>query len=255
MERVNIFFLHGFLGQPQDWKKVQESLPSHDRLRIFTPDYFREGWLSPETPLDKWGALFNRWVELQGFSADRNVLVGYSLGGRLSLHALEQKPALWYKSFLISTNPGFDDQLTGFEPSSEMRRQRWLQDSYWAEEFEKAPWDMLLRNWNAQAVFGGGMEEPIREEKLYSRELLGLALTQWSLAQQKNMRPVIASMQNKISWLVGERDEKFVDLALQLKENIPGLKLDVIPDASHRILFDKPKELSEKIKALLLQVL
>lgn len=255
MERVNIFFLHGFLGTPQDWRKVQEALPSHDRLKVFSPDYFHEGWLNPETPLHEWGERFNRWVEQKSASGDRNILVGYSLGGRLSLHALAAKPGLWYKSILVSTNPGFDDELSGFEPDSDIRRQRWLQDSYWAEEFGKAPWEMLLRNWNAQAVFGGGSEEPTRDEKQFSRELLGLALTQWSLAQQRNMRPVIQTQQGKISLLVGERDEKFVDMALNLKEEIPNLKVDIVPDASHRILFDRPREVAEKIKSLLKQIL
>ncbi|MNT76542.1 2-succinyl-6-hydroxy-2,4-cyclohexadiene-1-carboxylate synthase [compost metagenome] len=69
------------------------------------------------------------------------------------------------------------------------------------------------------------------------------------------MRSVIQNQHGKISLLVGERDEKFVDMAMSLKEEIPNLKVDIVPDASHRILFDCPYELAEKIKSLLKQIL
>ena len=255
MERVNLFLLHGFLGRPADWEAVKASLPKNDRIKIYTPDYFKDKNLSPTHGFATWAQNFNRWVQMETHGADRNVLIGYSLGGRLALHALEQKPALWYKSLLISTNPGFNDHCASFDPQSEERRQRWMSDSYWAEEFLKSSWETLINNWNAQPVFGGSEKEPSRIEKDYSRELLGLALTQWSLAQQKNMRPLLQELANKISWVVGERDEKFVALAEALHQDIKQLKTEVIPEASHRVLFDSPKDLAERIKILIQQLL
>ncbi|MDG0815282.1 alpha/beta fold hydrolase [Bdellovibrio svalbardensis] len=255
MERVNLFFLHGFLGRPTDWEAVKAALPKSDRLTIYTPDYFKEKNLNPNHNFTSWAQNFNRWVQMETNGTDRNVLVGYSLGGRLALHALEQKPALWYKTILISTNPGFNDPLKAFDPSSEDRRLRWMNDSYWAEEFLKSSWETLLRNWNAQPVFGGGEEEPQRIEKEYSREALGLALTNWSLAQQKNMRPLLQELSSKICFAVGERDEKFVALAEQLRRDIGNLRVELIPEASHRVLFDRPKDLAEKIKSLIQQLL
>lgn len=250
MERINVFFLHGFLGRPADWAMVKAFLPQREELRIFTPDYFKELALSPQNSFQSWAESFNKSVEQHGCAQDRNILVGYSLGGRLSLHALEKKPQLWHRAVLISTSPGFDDSYDSFNPSSDERRQRWLSDSYWAEEFLKAPWDIVLRDWNAQPVFGGGSNEPVRLEKDYSRELLSLALTHWSLAQQKNMRSVIQEQAQKILWVVGEKDEKFLDSARRLHSQINGLSLEPVPDSSHRVLFDSPKELGRKIASL-----
>lgn len=255
MERVNIFFLHGFLGRPFDWKMVQAHLPQHDRLRIFTPDYFKDLTLNPHNSLDVWATNFNKWVDHQGCAADRNILVGYSLGGRLGLHALEKKPALWYKGLFISTNPGFNDDCETFDPDSEERKQRWINDSFWAEHFLNSPWEDVIRQWNAQPVFGGSSTEPQRIEKEYSRETLSLALTQWSLAQQKNMRSLLEKHIQKIHWFAGEYDEKFMDMSRRLNEQIPGFRLETVPSASHRILFDNPKDLGERIRHLIQQLL
>lgn len=251
MERVNLFFLHGFLGRPTDWDAVKAELPQNDRIKIYTPDYFKEKNLSPHHNFNDWAYNFNGWVKMETNGAGRNVLIGYSLGGRLALHALEQKPALWSKIILISTNPGFNDHHKSFDPNSEERCQRWANDSYWAAEFLNSSWETLLRNWNAQPVFGGGDNEPLRIEKDYSRECLGLALTNWSLAQQKNMRSVLQKLATNICFTVGERDEKFVILRDQLRSEIQNLKTELISGASHRVPFERPKNLAEQIKHLI----
>ncbi len=251
MERINVFFLHGFLGRPADWAMVKAFLPQREDVRVFTPDYFKELTLSPQNSFANWADNFTQWVEQYGCGNDRNILVGYSLGGRLALHALEKKPDLWNRAVLISTNPGFDDSYDSFNPDSDERRQRWLSDSYWAEEFLKAPWDIVLRDWNSQPVFGGGSNEPVRLEKDYSRELLSLALTHWSLAQQKNMRSTIKKYMHKLLWVVGERDEKFLESSRRLHTEVSGLMLETVPDSSHRVLFDSPKELGRKIAQLI----
>ncbi|MEK2646902.1 alpha/beta fold hydrolase [Bdellovibrio sp. BCCA] len=255
MERVNLFFLHGFLGRPSDWAVVKAHLPQHDGLRIFTPDYFKDAALGPQHTFEEWAGNFIKLVEAHGCAGERNILIGYSLGGRLALHALEKRPALWYKTILVSTNPGFNDPHESFDPISEERRQRWMNDSYWAEEFLKAPWETVLRNWNAQPIFGGGETEPLRIEKEYSRETLSLALTQWSLAQQKNMRSVIQKNIQKVIWMVGERDEKFMEMSRRLQEEVQGLRLETVPASSHRVLFDSPKDLGERIRQLIQQLL
>lgn len=254
MGKVNIFFLHGFLGRPRDWSVVKEYLSGQEGLRIFVPDYFNDAELSPRNSFDSWARNFTKWVEAQGCAKERNILVGYSLGGRLSMHALEKNPALWSKVVLLSANPGFDDGLEAFDPNSESRRDRWMRDSYWAEEFFKGPWETLIRNWNAQAVFGAGESEPLRYEKDYSRELLSLALTQWSLAQQKNMRSVIRQHIDKVIWMVGKRDEKYVKISHQLAEQIPGLRVEEVPASSHRVLFENPQFLGSRLRKIILEL-
>ncbi|WP_413578807.1 alpha/beta fold hydrolase [Bdellovibrio sp. HCB290] len=249
---MNLFLLHGFLGRPSDWEAVKASLPPVTNLRIYTPDYFKDEELTSVHSFDKWAENFNDWAHDETKGAGKNILVGYSLGGRLALQALAQNPTQWYRALLISTNPGFNDNCKHFDPSSEQRKQRWLSDSYWAEEFLKAPWDMVMRNWNAQPVFGGG-SEPVRMEKDYNRENLSLALTRWSLAEQQNMRNLLSALKQKVLWLVGEKDEKFVSMS-QALEHETGLEIEIAQDSSHRVLFDRPREIADLIKNILSQL-
>lgn len=244
MEMVNLYFLHGFLGRPTDWLGVQQPLARFKEVRFFTPDYFKDEDLNPRNDLKTWTDNFIARIEKKLNPREKNVLVGYSLGGRLALHALERRPEIWDEVFLISTNPGFNDDLSSLDSSSEERMQRWMNDAYWAEEFMKAPWDIVTKGWNAQPIFGKTTKEPLRLEKDYSRELLSLALTQWSLAQQKNMRSVIRENVGKIHWIVGERDKKFVSISESLALDVPGLVVRQMPMASHRVLFDNPEVLS-----------
>lgn len=251
MERVNLIFLHGFLGRPSDWALVKASLPVAGGVQLYTPDYCKDPHLGPQFSFETWADNFVKWTERIVGLNHKNILVGYSLGGRLALHALEKRPDIWEKVVLISTNPGITDGFHTDIGRSEERRKRWLSDSYWAEEFSKASWETVLRDWNAQPVFSGGTAEPPRIETEYSREVLSLILTQWSLAQQKNMRQVIAKYAEKVHWLVGEADEKFMALTEQLKNQVRDLQVDVVAGASHRVPFDNPKIVGERIRKLL----
>lgn len=247
MARINLFFLHGFLGKSSDWAPLKSHLSLKDGVRVFSPDYFKEPQLGPQHDFKTWAMNFNAWVESLGCAKEKNILIGYSLGGRLALHAYESRPELWSKLAVISANPGFNDDLETFDPNSAPRKERWLNDSFWAEEFLKAPWDLVLRSWNAQPVFGEGGKEPLRVEKEYSREHLSLALTQWSLALQKNFRSFLSKSTDQVALYIGDQDERYMQMATDLKEKIPQLRIEVVEEAGHRILFDNPKRLAGKL--------
>lgn len=250
MERVNLIFLHGFLGRPKDWSPTVDFLMlENSKVEIYQVDLFNDEMLNPQVSLAQWGESFCKWMQKHVDRTSRNILVGYSLGGRLALHALEACPNLIERAFIVSANSGFPDNLAGFESDSQDRKSRWLHDANWAELFIKAPWAEVLKNWNAQPIFAGTKSEPPRPESEYSREALGLALTNWSLAQQKDLRPVVEKNLAKISWIVGENDTKYVDIARNLEKDIPQFHFEMIKGASHRVMFDEPRQLAAKIKS------
>lgn len=247
MEKIKVYFIHGFLGAPMDWEPVVEGLKNIKNLDCELINLFEAPW-TPEVGLLEWGKMFCRHVQKD--QSGKAIVVGYSLGARLCMAALTVQPDLFKKVVLVSGNPGFNDSYIDLNPNSEDRQARWIQDSVWADKFLKLPWDEVVNSWNAQAVFRGGKREPVRSEKDYDRDMIALALTQWSLSQQPNMRSEIEKNADKILWVVGEHDDRYRKIGMELKTQYNTLKVLIASDASHRVIFDNPKYITELVEAL-----
>jgi 2-succinyl-6-hydroxy-2,4-cyclohexadiene-1-carboxylate synthase len=238
LEKINIACLHGFQGLPSDWDMVEShfmvSALAH-RFEWWSVDYLKNPVLNAEKSFPVWAENFNQKLKLR-FTDGPRVLVGYSLGGRLALHAFNQSPDLYDALILISTHPGLTKEKQQFE-----RRQN---DKVWSKKFQEMPWDVLQKEWNDQPVFRDSLLEPTRKENDYDRKQLSLALTEWSLANQQDFRQLVAEHSSKILWITGEKDIKFLSLAMEMKKLAPGLQAQALPKASHRVLFDAPPALA-----------
>lgn len=206
---TEIYALHGFLGLPSDW---QRHLPKAHSVNLFQ---------APINTLKGWADQFNSGV------AKESILVGYSLGGRLALHALIQDPKKWKAAVLISANPGVKDP--------EARAERLKQDQKWAKRFLNDPWEKLMQEWNNQAVFAGGGAVPVRLEGDYSRLVLSQVLEKWSLGSQDYLPPLINALPMPLLWITGEKDPK---AASGFAFAHPKSKELRIPQAGHRVPWD-----------------
>jgi 2-succinyl-6-hydroxy-2,4-cyclohexadiene-1-carboxylate synthase len=250
MSKVDIIFLHGFLGVPSDWNGVRESLEFEFEDSDVNPtyhvlDYFNQPNLSPKNSFEKVAGEFVNVIESITTSS-RKVLVGYSLGGRVALHIFEKKPELFECLVCVSTNPGFK--------SSDLEEimERDSQDQYWSELFLHGDWNEVIQKWNHQDVFRDSVNEPERESGNYRRDLLAKSLLNWSLAKQTNKRGLMRRFPKNITMTVGEHDKKFLELTRGLLKEIPDIGIKIIPQASHRVLFDNPLELARVISSSIL---
>lgn len=227
-----IWFLHGFLGKPQDGDFLQSISDCEAELLNF----FQMEKLNPQQSFMQWSQNFCDHVKSQSRENAENILIGYSLGGRLAAHAFAHSPGLFSKLILISSHLGLE--------SPEEKLKRKLGDKAWAEKFLKLPWSELMTQWFSQEVFQG-QRDVVRIEDDFDRELLASALTNWSLSMQMNLLSKLIHHQEKISYLYGEKDEKFKNLALlyQLK----GLQVVEVPHSSHRVILDQPAWVSDFI--------
>lgn len=245
MEKIKILSLHGFLGQPTDWDLIQSYLmvsPLAHRFEWWSVDYMKDPQLTPDHDFQNWATHFNQQVRAR-FPTGPRILLGYSLGGRLALQALKAAPDLFDGAVLVSTNPGLQ--------RDKEKQDRLLSDQQWAARFLELPWSELMQAWNAQAVFKDSLAEPRRIESEYDRTRLTQALTEWSLARQEDLREVITQQAAKILWISGEKDIKFVSIAMELQKRSLALKTETVSKSSHRVLFDQPGELAQKIIAFL----
>jgi 2-succinyl-6-hydroxy-2,4-cyclohexadiene-1-carboxylate synthase len=173
-----------------------------------------------------------------------DVLLGYSMGGRLALQLLERdvvsndsgaRQESFSKAVIISA---------GLNAPDEPRRAR---DEVWAQRFEAAEWFELMRDWNAQPVFGGH-SMPRREED-YDRRELARQLREWSPAVLPP--PRLETIETPVLWIAGERDAKYVEIARHAVARLPHAELWICPDAGHRVPWEQPDALVRRLRVFL----
>lgn len=269
MEKIELvtirMFLHGFLGQPNDWLS-QDILPCSDQFfilgkNIAMTDLVSESFKSTKknhiidfaidyvelfpTDIDikTWAKLFTNWYLdfkiqlLQKLSLSLGndcqiqfQLIGYSLGGRLALACLGEDKNAFNHWIFISTNPGLMSDVE--------KRNRFESDKKWAEAFLNQTWSLLMHEWNNQAVFqfDGFIE---RNESNYNRKKLSDQLLNWSLANQDHCENLIIANKDSIQWYVGEKDVKFRSIAENLQNKNSEFKFKSVSDRGHRCFFAK----------------
>lgn len=225
-----MFALSGFLGLPRDWDFLKNPT-------FITFDWQTIQWKS----LKDWAEKFNALVRKQ--QRDPSILMGYSLGGRLALHALVNNPIQWKAAIIVSTHPGLSDQ--------QERDERLKKDQRWAERFNQESWPSLMQAWNGQEVFSQDDYQFEREEKNYQRHQLVHALKAGSLGQQEDLRKQISQLNIPILWMTGSRDVRYTQLVESIKFSHPQSKRVIIEDAGHRLPWAQPAQFAEQIRLFL----
>jgi len=229
---VNFVFLHGFLNDSGIWKPLIETLQSRG-YGVWAPDLFSHEDLGPRFSFDQWQKKFVSCVR-EKFVDAKTFLVGYSMGGRLGLHAMVSEPGIWSGALLLSVNPGL---LSGEDGAS---REEWEKD--WAERFRRRSWGEVVSQWNAQSVFAGSA--PLNPPE-FNREAVALSLTQWSLTRHRFTLNDLKELKLPLNWWFGAKDRKFLDVMDQLRgQNVPG-DYAVIEGCGHRIPMDNPEQVAE----------
>lgn len=214
-----IWAIPGFLGLPVDWDFLQWD-------GLFGVDLYALAWES----LTAWAKQFNHYTCAQGLQ--KGILMGYSLGGRLALHALLEKPDQWQAAIIISTHTGIAD--------AQAREKRWVQDQNWADRFEKEDWGSLMHSWNAQEVFAHDSFQFDRQEKNYQRKQLSQLLLKGSLAGQNDLQEQIANLPMPLLWITGSLDQRCCQLAETLTFAHSHSRCVQITRAGHRLPWSQP---------------
>lgn len=219
--------LHGNLGSPDDWTVLP--LPG-----IRTVDLWEHSSLS-------YFEFAHELATSLSVGRERPLLAGYSLGGRLALHAMAIHPERWGGAVLLSAHPGLrhaEDRLT-----------RRVSDEQWARRAREMPWPDFLLAWNQQAVFGDGPTAPTSGQIALEpcREAIALAFETWTLGRQDDLRPALRSFHAPVLWITGEHDEKFTRLAAEMAEVFPDFQHLILPRCGHRVLAEQPEEVARGI--------
>jgi 2-succinyl-6-hydroxy-2,4-cyclohexadiene-1-carboxylate synthase len=215
-----LYALHGFLGLPSDWELLAHQLLP---IQINPVDLF--SFSAPSKGLAYWGRSFNDWVSAKQPS-QKPFLLGYSLGGRLALHALMDAPQLWGGGIIVSAH-------TGLKVPQE-RTKRLQQDIQWGQRFLNDLWETVLTDWNAQSVF---------------QEIPPSALEGWSLGQQDDLQESLSQLPLPLLWIAGEKDPKAIEIVKQMAAQHPYSSHWIAPSAGHRVPWESQELFVKTIAA------
>lgn len=229
MAKNNYFLIHGFLGSEDIFTNLVSQLKQRPETgNIFTPNLFSPNTikeLSPEHKFTSWAKNFNEYVKSN--SSEINIMVGYSMGGRLGIHAFLNEPELWSNCYFASSNPGL------IKNSQKIARMAW--EDGWCYQLSNKPWGEFLKLWNQQDVFKySGDITP--SEPNFDKSLLKLALKNWSLTKHDIDLNKICN--KKLHWLVGEKDPKYQSIFKVLQSSYNCKQVTTVNGAGHRFELD-----------------
>ena len=238
-ERSNpaVVFLHGFLGNREDWQQIAEALSeTWYCITVDLPGHGDQQQNHKDWPSDD--SLERMFSEITKACSKPFHLVGYSLGGRLAMKLAHEKPSQVISLCLESANPGLE--------SIEKRKERVLSDQTWANRFTCAPLETVLNDWYQQPIFGpkstAQRRSLTKKHQNQSAIPLGRALTKFGLGLQTPYWRFLSQWRKPVCYISGEYDTKFTDIGRQLKNINPHLQHAIINKAAHNCHADQPHQ-------------
>lgn len=218
-----IWILPGFLGQPEEFSFFKAP---HKVVPLFEKNHV----LSLKETKQEWIAQFIDHVK--SANSKKNTLIGYSFGARLCLEVISSDPDIFENYFLLSCNPTTLDD--------EQKQLRKKADQNWCDRFLNHRWDKTLTAWNQQSVLSHSKAVD-KERAYYCLSAIKWALTKYSLAEQNIDPKVLNTVNTKLLWVFGERDEKYVNIARKMQQQGWAGEYRLIENAGHRIHLDNPE--------------
>ncbi len=163
--------------------------------------------------------------------------VGYSMGGRLALHAALRSPELVQRLVLISCTAGIEDER--------QRADRVAWDEQHASRLEEIGLEAFIEEWLAQPLFADLPSWARFDDERRANTVEGLAAS-LRHAGTGSMEPLwdrLGSIACPVLVLTGSRDERFGELGARMAATIgSNARHVVVPGAGHSTHLERPSE-------------
>lgn len=232
--------LHGAVGAASDWRGLAAKL-AEGGLATRAVDLWR--FLQCESvPMPEFGKRLNADAAGEVSRGQKRILVGYSMGGRLAMHALlEGGP--WDAAVIISANPGIRD-------TAEISARR-SSDALWATRALTLGWEDFLKQWSDQPILAGAIRDEREDKKLIQRRReIARSFVDWSVGNQAPLWDRLSSITIPVLWVAGENDTKFSAFAEEAAACAENFQIAITPDAGHRVPWERGDWLAERIREM-----
>lgn len=222
-----IVLAHGFTQTARSWHTIERLIEQHEFGPLIALDMPGHG--NASLGLDLWASATDI-VERGG----RATYVGYSMGGRIALHAALAHPDHVERLVLIGATAGIDD--------SSQRAQRKSADNALADRIESIGVERFIDEWLSQALFAGLTSETSQRADRLRNTASGLA-SSLRLAGTGTQEPLwdrLVEIDVPVLLLAGEQDNKFQTIAEQMQALLPHASVVSIENAGHSVHLEQP---------------
>ncbi|MBR8836704.1 MAG: 2-succinyl-6-hydroxy-2,4-cyclohexadiene-1-carboxylate synthase [Stigonema ocellatum SAG 48.90 = DSM 106950] len=250
-----ILFLHGFMGNSHEFDEAIKllcdkfycltvDLPGHGKTQVLAGDEYYKMANTAH-------ALINLLDELK---IPKCFLVGYSMGGRLALYLTLYFPQRFPKVVLESASPGL---LTAAEQLERVKSDEQIARKL-GRSVAKSDFAVFLSNWYNQPIFGliknHERFQHLIETRLQNNPIeLAKSLRFMGTGCQPSLWQKLKENTNLLLLLVGEYDEKFIDINMKMASLCEFCDLKVISNAGHNIHFENTLMFVKNIKHFFLE--
>lgn len=216
-----VVFVPGFMQRGDAWRPVAQRIGT--RYRSTCVEH-------------RSATLGGRVDEILGTTPPGAVLVGYSMGGRLALHAALRRPRALSGLVLVGASAGIEDE--------QARDERRSADERLAAWMEERSIEEVVEAWEALPVFATQsreLREALRPGRL-SHEPAQLA-SLLRTAGQGTMPPVwdrLGDIRCPALLVAGEADAAYVPVAYRMADAMPAGRPLLVPGSGHAPQLEDP---------------
>jgi len=236
----DLVLLHGFTQTGRTWQAIAHALAG--RYRAVAPDLPGHGAFAERRPASF--AATDAYLRALGDGAPLT-LCGYSMGGRVALHAALVAGVPVRRLVLIGASPGLAD------PAERAARAR--DDAALADHIGTIGIDAFVREWGAQPLFAGmprGVAELVDEDRRRNTAPgLAAALRGLGTGVMPSLWDRLGTLDVPVALVVGERDAKFRAIAERMEAALPSATLHVVAGAGHAAHLEAPDALVDLLAA------
>ena len=204
---VRVALLHGFTQSGRSWDVVGRALTAsgHELVTVDLPGHGRSAQVRANLPES---------ADLVTAAVGPAIFVGYSMGGRVALHAALRSPASVLGLVLIGATAGIEG-----ESGRIARREA---DELLASDLERDGVDEFLTRWLASPLFATLPADAAGLEARRSNTIAGLAasLRSCGTGTQEPLWERLASIACPVAVLAGSLDDKFATIGKRLAASI-----------------------------------
>ena len=220
--------VHGFLGSPADWAEVLTRLSPG--IACDCVPLVELGCASVDAAARALAARLER--------TPCDVLVGYSMGGRIAIELAATRPELAPRLVLLGASLGLEDDTE--------RARRAAEDDARAEEILRDGLDAFVERWYRLPIFA-----PFTRHASFSATRLRRAQGEaafWarcvaacSPGRGTSRWSVIPALAPRTTFVAGALDERYAAYAARAKALAPALRVEIVAGAGHVLPLEAPE--------------